>query len=135
MDNGSTSIDPVSLGEFFDHISIEPEANVQVSYTYTWPEKPARKPVKIGPILYDVKETEGLADEDTTLNGWIKYDSCEILIEAGLPDQVKQVTLWHEILHGILNQASQVYNEELVEALAYGLVAVFQDNPGLADQG
>jgi hypothetical protein len=110
---------------------VYPATNVEVSFTYPYPEEPALEPVKIGPVRYEVKEIEELADEEKTLFGWIKYDSCEILIEAGLPDQVKRVTLWHEILHGILAQASQEHDEALVEALAYGLVAVFDDNPGL----
>ncbi len=43
------------------------------------------------------------------------------------------MTLWHEILHGILNGAAQTeeHNEAHIDALAHGIIQVLRDNPQL----
>ena len=87
--------------------------------------------IKIGGIDYEVEEVQNLCAEDgiKRLNGHIIYDSCKIKLDAGLNPQVKNVCLWHEILHGILTHAGITDHDEAhIEALSYGLVQVLRDN-------
>lgn len=90
--------------------------------------------IKIGPILYNLREISRLTDETQTakLAGHIKYDTSEILLEASLEDQAKLQVLWHEIIHGILTHAGiDNIEERTVDVLAYGVLSVLVDNPGL----
>jgi hypothetical protein len=91
------------------------------------------KSVKIAGIVYQVRLVTNLLDNDerVKLNGCIKYGISEIQIEKKLSDQVKQVTLWHEVIHGILSQAEIEHDEKLVEVLGYGICGFIQDNPGV----
>lgn len=91
--------------------------------------------VRIGGIVYDVLEVENLLDDSkaTKINGQIKYNTTEILIEKNLSEQAKEVTLWHEIIHGIIIQASMEQEEKLIEVLGYGIFGVLQDNPDILD--
>lgn len=93
-----------------------------------------KQTVKIGPILFEVVEEKGLVNGDKTrkLDGHIRYSDCRIEVEASMAPQAKRQTIWHEIVHGILNQAGYwKQGEELVDALAYGIMSVLQDNPWL----
>jgi hypothetical protein len=89
--------------------------------------------VKIGAIYFDVKEIQGLtAEEDSKkIDGHIVYNKCEIRIEASLNEQVKRVTLWHEIIHGILTFANVEHDERIVDVLGYGIVAALDENTTL----
>lgn len=87
--------------------------------------------ISIGGIVYDVKFEDKLFCDTTKINGHIKYSTTEILVENNLSEQIKRVTVWHEIIHGILTQAAIEHEEKLVEVLAYGLTGVIQDNPEL----
>lgn len=91
--------------------------------------------VRIGALAYAVVEVDDLEAEDgEKLLGHILHNHCEIRIDRALPDQVKVAVLWHEIIHGILEQAGVTNQKEgLVLALGYGMVELLKDNPGLAE--
>lgn len=92
------------------------------------------KHVQIGPLRYKVVEVEELASPASgALYGDINYGKCRIRIAADSCAQMKQVTLMHEILHGILVCAAQTeeHNEAHIDALAHGLIQVLRDNPQL----
>jgi len=96
------------------------------------------KTVKIGPIAYALVEVGDLHSGGVELDGQVRHCLSEIRIERDQEEQSKTQTLWHEIVHIILNQAGRredSKNEDLVEALAYGLMGVIQDNPWLATGG
>lgn len=88
--------------------------------------------IKIGPIDFIVKDVTDLRDEDgAKLDGSLLHGSCEILLEKSLHPQIKQMTLWHEIIHAILVQAGRRedgQNEGLIDSLAYGIAAVLRRN-------
>ena len=45
---------------------------------------------------------------------------------------MKRVTLWHELIHGILENAGiHNHDEQQIDAIAYGIVAVLQAVPAL----
>jgi hypothetical protein len=62
--------------------------------------------VTIGPVMYAVHEVDRLTDEGKLMLGMIHYNTGRIEIDAGIPDAVKLVTLWHEVIHGICLRAA-----------------------------
>ena len=90
------------------------------------------KMVRIGGIEYFVLDNQPtLNDGQHLLYGQIDYTCSEIKLSdiARSPD-MKGVTLWHEILHGIRNHAGlEIENEEeVVDMFAKGIYQVLQDN-------
>jgi len=95
------------------------------------------KKVKIGPIKYKIVEKKRLTNHgrDTKLDGSASYSHCRIGIEKGLNKQAKRLTLWHEIIHCILVQNGVgEHDERVVDAMAYGILDVLQDNPELNER-
>jgi len=93
--------------------------------------------IKIGPITYSIVAVSGLrSDDGKSLYGEVKYGLCEVRIEADNSPQQDRQTLWHEIVHIILEQLgrSKLNEENLVDSLAYALMQVVQDNPWLAEE-
>lgn len=90
--------------------------------------------IQIGPLTYTVVEVEELANGTSELYGDINYGRCRIRIAAESDGQMKLVTLWHEILHGILTGSAQTdHNEAHIDALAHGIIQVLCDNPELRE--
>lgn len=92
--------------------------------------------VKIGPLVYSIVEVADLHDETgkKSLLGDIQWDECRIQLEANAAPQLQRVILWHEILHGILNQHDlNDRAERIVAALAWGIAGALQDNPWLRE--
>ena len=90
--------------------------------------------VLMGGITYPVSVVDDLRDGDQKLDGFINYRPYSIQLNSGMGSQGERVILWHEVLHGILAQAGFVHedeHEQLMDALAYGIVQVLQDNPKL----
>lgn len=92
--------------------------------------------IKIGPTRFQITVIENLRDprNDESLDGHILYGESRIYLNAKLGDQSRRQTLWHEILHAVLVQAGvQEHDEQQIDALAYGVVGVLQDNPWLRE--
>lgn len=92
------------------------------------------KKVKVGPITYKIVEKKRLTNdnEDTKIDGSANYTHCKIRLDKRLGKQTKRLTLWHEIVHCILVQNSITeHDETMINALAYGIINVLQDNPEL----
>ena len=90
--------------------------------------------VRIGGVEYDVQSEEVVRIGTELCYGSISYPDALILISEGDGGghQHKCITLWHEILHGLLNHAClKLENEEdVVEVLSKGIYQVLQDNGG-----
>ena len=88
--------------------------------------------VRIGGVEYDVQTAEIVRIGTELCYGSIDYSDAIILISEtdGGSHQHQCITLWHEILHGILNHAClKVENEEeIVEVMSKGIYQVLQDN-------
>jgi len=86
------------------------------------------KPFKlhVGPVVYDVTTGDRVKDgHGDDVAGYVKHDSEEVQIDASLPKRSQHVTVMHEMLHTIFQQAGQrkwYNNEALIDCLAYGLV-------------
>ena len=79
--------------------------------------------VDICGIPHTVIETENVFD--TTLNfGMISFQNCEIKINKDMPNELKSVTLCHEILHGILTHLGyydKSDDEQFVQSMAQAI--------------
>lgn len=90
--------------------------------------------VRISGLEYRVKEVPLLTDGLHELSGQINYRAQTIeLSQAGEPkDGSKALTLWHEIIHGILMdrglELESDMEEAVCEAVARGVYQVLQDN-------
>lgn len=92
------------------------------------------KSIRIGGVEYEVRDNcPSLNDGEQLLYGQISYhDSVIRLSDVATSHQMKCLTLWHEILHGIRNaNGLEIENEEdVVEMFARGIYQVLQDNGG-----
>jgi Zn-dependent peptidase ImmA (M78 family) len=61
------------------------------------------KKINIAGLDYDIKEVP-VIDKDNHLLGQIDYVGQVILIDSEQTEQRKEQTLFHEILHGVLEQ-------------------------------
>lgn len=95
------------------------------------------KTVRIGAVGYTVKVMDDLhkVDDDGRkmwLHGHIRLADSELRVANDQSADIKVVTLWHEILHGILYNAGQSEQPEpLIEAFSFGIVQLLRDNPDL----
>ncbi len=90
--------------------------------------------VRISGIDYKIENEENLNDGVNILHGQISYGRSVIkLNDTYCTHQSKCVTLWHEILHGILTHSNIELGddeEKIINILAYGIYQVLQDNGG-----
>lgn len=88
--------------------------------------------VRISGVEYRVSHEPNVNDGERICYGTINYDLTEIDISSTTPMsyEMKCITLWHEILHGIIRAYGvDVQNEEtVVEMLSRGIYQVLQDN-------
>jgi len=88
-------------------------------------------------MIYSVEQVPKLLGDNSDgtssfLNGKITYQDTAIQIEQGMAEQLKPITLVHEALHGILEQAGITDEaENIIVALGYGVVALMRNNPAL----
>jgi 3-polyprenyl-4-hydroxybenzoate decarboxylase len=83
--------------------------------------------VKIGPVTYTVTEV-GQVEGEPMRMGSFDNMTATLLVREALPTDVKIVTFWHEVFHGLADVSGQVLTEQQVDALAHGLVSLFADN-------
>lgn len=92
--------------------------------------------LQIGPLRYAIREVQDLHDignkgKKQWLYGQIRWRELVIQLEANQADDRKVATLWHEALHGIVDATGHEHDEHVIDALAFGLVQLIRDNPGL----
>jgi len=90
-----------------------------------------RKHIKIGHIRYRIKKIKRLNDGAAgVMYGQIDYGKSLIELDADMGPQHDRQTLWHEVIHAIMNHAGiQKHDEPLVEIMASGIMQVINDNP------
>ena len=86
--------------------------------------KPFR--LHVGPVVYDVSAEHHLADGDGhRMAGQVTHDMEQVQVESSMPKRSQHVTVLHELIHTIFQQAGQRewYGQEgLLDCLAYGLM-------------
>lgn len=78
---------------------------------------------------YEIEFVDYISKEELKI-GEVDYLNQEIKIMNGLSDDIQKVTLWHEILHAVLNQLGfeEAENEHLVQSLATAIHQVLSEN-------
>jgi hypothetical protein len=86
--------------------------------------------VKAGPIWYDIQLDEGLREKE--LYGSIRFLESVIALLPGLPLVLEKIKLLHELIHAVLaNAGFAKHDERVVDALAFGLLQIWLENPEL----
>lgn len=89
------------------------------------------KSVRIGGVEFNVVVAPRLNDGRMLLAGQIRHMNCEIAIAEDCSHEYQCLSLWHEIMHGIEEQAQLDLGENqerIIEAFARGVYQVLQDN-------
>ena len=89
------------------------------------------KSVRIGGVEFNVVVEPRLNDGRVLLAGQIRHMDCEIAIAEDCSHEYQCLSLWHEIMHGIEEQAQLDLGEnreKIIEAFARGVYQVLQDN-------
>ncbi len=116
-------------------------ALVKLTMTCPTPAKPLEDltTVQLGATPYTVRMVEKLHvfaadDRRTYLHGRIRYGAQLIEIDTDQAPNHMVVTLWHELLHGLIDNSGQIDPPEAeIIALGFGLVQLMRDNPLLVD--
>ena len=92
--------------------------------------------LKIGFLTYSVEDFGPKEAELRGVYGTHSPQTQKIKIDSNSTKERLKEVLLHEILHGVWSQwlggfESEMKEEEVVSALAQGLMTVFVDNPGL----
>jgi hypothetical protein len=92
--------------------------------------------VRIGAIDYAVVEEPDPRDASgKPLFGQIDYERALIRVKSGLCRQQRDLTLWHEMMHGLHNMLSVSEPcEEDIDRLAVGMIQLLRDNPQLYER-
>ncbi len=89
------------------------------------------KKVTILGIPYQIEEVDRIKNQSDTVLGMILYTEQKIKIRASLPKELKEQTLIHEIIHGVLENLGEHdlnNNERLVQSLAATVYQIIQSN-------
>lgn len=84
--------------------------------------------IKICGIPHTVVEMDDKFNADSTHFGQIEYGKAEILINKNMPAEMKEETLYHEVLHGMLHHLGfyeQSNDEHFVQALSNAIYQSF----------
>lgn len=82
------------------------------------------KTIKIGALNFKIEEVN-----DPPFEAQIDHRNCRIRLNDSMGSQMREVSLWHEVVHSILAQAGfHEHDEAMVEALGFGIVGALKDN-------
>ena len=97
--------------------------------------KPFR--LHIGPVVYGVQAGNRLKDgHGNDIAGQVTHDMEQVQLDASLPKRSQHVTVMHEMLHTIFQQAGQrewYGNEAMLDCIAYGLVGAQVEDRALLE--
>jgi Zn-dependent peptidase ImmA (M78 family) len=89
------------------------------------------KSIRVDGIDYAIEQKPDLNNGSNVMYGEVSYTEAKISINTNIDEQLKELTLWHELVHIILNNADMYDerdNEKLVNAISTGLYQIIQDN-------
>lgn len=92
--------------------------------------------IRIGGVDYEIQKQDTVIMGNQLCNGRIDFEGSVITLRDDIGTQFQGITLWHEILHGIINhsEAELGINEEreenIIRVLSRGIYQVLQDNGG-----
>ena len=85
--------------------------------------------IKIGCMSYDLKPSKTICKEEG-LAGKISFNTGMIEIQTGVGIQMRKEILWHEVVHGILEeiQSDKFDDEVFVDTMARQLMMLHDNN-------
>lgn len=93
--------------------------------------------LRVGPMIYHIEMVPNLRINNN-LRAEILYGEHIIRIDSTMGEQGIYKSLWHEIIHAIHENCGhhavmteRIPEEVLIDGLAYGIIAVLNDNPWL----
>ena len=92
-----------------------------------WPKK-----ISVGSVDYEVSFVDNPGGKDTW--GFINQKDGLMEISRDIGYQIIRITLWHEILHAVLDDSGETElskDEKVVTIISSGIVQVMKDNPEL----
>lgn len=86
--------------------------------------------VRIQGLEYSVEQIYGLSDGAKVLTGEIWHMMLRIRLQSEQAPQRAAVTLWHEILHAVIEQNGLELEDEehVVDTLAFAVYQILEDN-------
>lgn len=91
--------------------------------------------IQIGPINYRLSFVDDrIQDSDQVLLGRVDLSRSKIEVTKDVSPDLMRVVLWHEIFHAIFSDRGLSFGEmeeNIVDAMAYSIVQVLRQNPGL----
>lgn len=90
--------------------------------------------VKIGPAWFTIWISDKIHGENgLEMLGLVDTSDCRIVISDNQTIEMKRVSILHEIIHAVMLQGSVEQDEAAVNALAYGLALLLDQNAGFFD--
>lgn len=92
------------------------------------------KTVRVMGIPYTVVKQDRITVNDQNADGAVTYNSALIEVVNGMPIEVERVVVMHEVIHAMFKGQGQNdyrHDEDLIEAVAHGVIQVIRDNPQL----
>lgn len=87
------------------------------------------KKVRIGSQRYDIFYIKNYENGNRPLAGRIVSEQSEIFIDSSMDEFNQRQTLFHEIIHGLLDHGGiRKHDEKTIDILAYGLMQLIEDN-------
>ena len=88
--------------------------------------------IKVGSLIYEIVEAEELYLNNNECMGIISYEDLIIKIKKNLKDQRKTQTLWHELVHAIIDEYiidfKEMDEERIVDLISKGIVCILLEN-------
>lgn len=90
--------------------------------------------LQVGPVPYRLEFIPDLRDDDNRtlrLHGQVKYGLCVIQIDANDAPALQRITILHEAIHVLLENAGIEHGENVPMTLSFGMAQLLKDNPWL----
>lgn len=95
---------------------------------------PMPKIIRVFGIPYTLEKQDRITVGGQNADGAVTYNTATIEIVDGMPIEVERVVVMHEVMHAIFKGQGQNdfrANEDLIEAVAHGIMQVLRDNSEL----
>jgi len=90
----------------------------------------AENKIKIGSQTFKITHVTDLHNGSNELDGWLQPWKSSITLDTRLDVFSTRQTLWHEIIHQLVNLAGikEVVPESAIDSLSYGIIQILEDN-------
>ena len=87
--------------------------------------------VTVAGVPYEIESVEGLLESGIGALGLIRYEAQKIYYDASLPDQRRDQTILHELVHAMFYESGfGEHDEDVIERLALTMFRTIKDDNG-----